>query len=497
MESGFSDRTLEGSGTISDPFLVRFPPGDARNPINFSLVKKWTITSIVTMSVFCVAMTSSAYSGSSNLTKQEFNLSYEVNALGVSLFVLGFAIGPCVWAPLSELYGRQILFIATYGVLTACVAGSAAADSAATLLVLRFLGGMFGASPLTNAGGVVADLFPPSHRGLGMAIFCTAPFLGPVLGPLVAGFISMSLGWRWVQGVMAIFCGVIWIVGSLSLPETYAPVLLQRRARHLSRTTSKIYISILQKDHGKTKASTIFTRTVQRPWVLLFAEPIVLVSSTYMAILYGTLYMMFGAFPIIFQEQRGWSAGTGGLAFIGVAVGMLLGLGCSILDNKRYQNLQKGKYQGAHPPPEVRLPPAIIGALALPVGLFSFAWTSLPSLHWSISIITAAPFGFGMVLVFLPIMNYLIDAYTVYAASVLAASAMLRAFFGAAFPLFTRKMYTNLGVQWATSIPAFLSIICLPFPLLMYKYGERVRIHCKYAKEAAFIKARLDEDNQS
>ncbi|KAL5603464.1 hypothetical protein FOVSG1_006214 [Fusarium oxysporum f. sp. vasinfectum] len=352
MERGFSCEVLEGSGTMSDPFLVRFPPGDPRNPMNFSLSRKWMITSIVTLSVFCVTMTSSAYSGSSNDTKEAFGISYEVNALGVALFVLGFAIGPCVWAPLSELYGRQILFTTTYGALTACVAGSAAANSAATLLALRFLGGVFGASPLTNAGGVIADLFPPSQRGLGMAIFSTAPFLGLVLGPMVAGFISISLSWRWVQGVMAIFCGVLWVVGTLSLPETYAPVLLQKRARYLSKTTSKFYISVLKKDQGKTNPSAVFTRTLKRPWVLLFTERIVLFASTYMAILYGTLYMMFGAFPIIFQEQRGWNAGIGGLAFIGVTVGMLAGMGCAIWDNKRYQHLQEKEYKGGKPPPE-------------------------------------------------------------------------------------------------------------------------------------------------
>ncbi|KAJ6033811.1 uncharacterized protein N7446_007897 [Penicillium canescens] len=492
MDCGFSFEVRSGSGTVSDPFLVQFPPGDPRNPMYFLPRKKWIITSIVTLSVFAVAMTSSAYSGSSNEIKEALAISSEVNALGVSLFVLGFAIGPCLWAPLSELYGRQILFTTTYALFTACVAGSAGSNSAATLLALRFLAGTFGASPLTNAGGVIADIFPPSQRGLGMAIFATAPFLGPVLGPMMAGFISINVGWRWVQGVMAICAGILWIIGSMSLPETYAPVLLQKRAQYLSNTMSSACISVLEKKKGIINPSAVFVNALKRPWVLLVAEPIVLIASAYMAILYGTLYMMFGAFPIVFQEQRGWNAGMGGLAFLGVTVGMLVGLGYAIWDNNRYQRLQDKWYNGSKPPPEARLPPAIVGGFALPVGLFGFAWASLPSMHWSFCIIAAAPFGFGMVLVFISCLNYLIDAYTVYAASVLAASAILRAFFGAAFPLFTRQMYANLGVQWASSIPGFLTLACLPFPLLMYKYGGALRLKCKYAKEAALLTAQLE-----
>jgi hypothetical protein len=81
-------------------------------------------------------------------------------------------------------------------------------------------------------------------------------------------------------------------------------------------------------------------------------------------------------------------------------------------------------------------------------------------------------------------MNYLIDAYTIYAASVLAANSVLRSLFGAAFPLFTVQMYNNLGIHWASSIPAFLALACTPFPFIFYKNGERIRMKCKYAKEA-------------
>jgi len=221
----------------------------------------------------------------------------------------------------------------------------------------------------------------------------------------------------------------------------------------------------------------------------LFTEPIVFLLSLYMAIIYGTLYMMFAAFPIVYQEGRGWSAGVSGLAFCGVAVGMMGAVMYSLWDNKRY-NATAAKYNNAAPP-EVRLPPAILGSVCLPIGLFWFAWTNSPNIHWIVSIIATAPFGFGMVLVFLSVMNYLIDSYVLYAASVLAANSVLRSMFGAAFPLFTTYMYKNLGIHWASSIPAFLALVCVPFPFLFYKYGEPIRMKCKFAAEAARVLAQM------
>ena len=281
---------------------------------------------------------------------------------------------------------------------------------------------------------------------------------------------------------MAIFTGVLCIFGALTIPETYAPVLLQKRAKALSKRDGKVYISIMEKQQGKVEPAAAFKKALLRPWALLFLEPIVLLISIYMAILYGTLYMLFGAFPIVFQQGRGWSEGIGGLAFIGVAVGMIIGVSYCIWDNGRYKRTQQKN--GGEAPPEARLPPACVGALALPIGLFWFAWTNSPSIHWSVSIIATAPFGFGMVIVFLSCMNYLIDAYTIYAASVLAANSVLRSLFGAAFPLFTTQMYDTLGIHWASSIPAFLALACLPFPFLFYKYGTPIRMKCKYAKQA-------------
>lgn len=208
------------------------------------------------------------------------------------------------------------------------------------------------------------------------------------------------------------------------------------------------------------------------------------------AIIYGTLYMLFGAFPIVYQEQRGWSEGIGGLPFIGVMIGMLASVLYNlVIDNKRY--LKAVDKHNGFAPPEARLPPCQIAAIVIPIGLIWFAWTNYPTLPWAASVAAGIPFGFGMVLVFLGIMNYLIDAYTIFAASVLAANGVIRSVFGAVFPLFTVQMYDNLGIHWASMIPAFLALACLPFPFLFYKYGAAIRARCKYAAEADVFMKKL------
>jgi hypothetical protein len=249
-------------------------------------------------------------------------------------------------------------------------------------------------------------------------------------------------------------------------------------------------MSKLDVDQGRPNFQEALKTSLSRPFILLFREPIVLLLSIYLAIIYGTLYMLFGAFPIVYELHRGWNQGVSGLAFLGVMIGMLGAIAYSIPENTRYGKLLEKN--GGYSPPESRLPPCMLASIALPIGLFWFAWTNSPSIHWMASIAAGVPFGFGMVLVFLSVFNYLIDAYTIFAASVLAANSLLRSMFGFAFPLFTTYMYENLGIHWASCVPAFLALACVPFPFVLYKKGLAIRKYCKYsAQSEAFVQSLL------
>lgn len=278
----------EGSGTTEDPYVVNFIPNDAGNPMNWSRGLRWTITMVVATECFATAFSSSAFSGAVRELVIHFRASTELITAGISLFVLGFAVGPLIWAPLSELFGRQLVFLITFAGFTIFSAACTADSGIATLLVMRFFAGSFGSSPFTNAGGVIADIFPASDRGLAMAIFSLAPSMGPTMGPFVSGFLSENEGWRWVMGLMAIFVGAMWILGATFVPETYAPVILRKRAKKLSEMNGKVYKTKMDIEKGDISAGRVLKIALVRPWILLFMEPIVLILSIYLAIVYGT-----------------------------------------------------------------------------------------------------------------------------------------------------------------------------------------------------------------
>ncbi|KAL4744381.1 hypothetical protein BDW72DRAFT_199654 [Aspergillus terricola var. indicus] len=478
------DYPYPGSGTAEDPFAIGWTRNDPRDPMHFSQHMRCIWTGLVSLATFVVALATSAYTAPATQIMDTFRTSHLVFELGLSAFILGFAVGPVIWGPLSELHGRRIVFLSTYLAFTLLTAGCAAAPTVEGLIVMRFLAGAFGSSPLTIAGGILADIWPDDQRGLAMIFFSSAPLFGPAIGPVVGGFLGKAAGWRWVQGFLAILGGVCCLAMSVCIPETFAPVLLMRRAKQLSQAKGGVYVSKLEKDCAKRTFLAAIKVALVRPWVLLCYEPIVFLLTIYMAILYGTLYLFFAAFPIVYQEYRGWDQGIGGLAFLGLATGIAFGIIAAVYLTLRSIRTSKARNDQLFNP-ELRLPMSLVGCVAIPVGLLWFSWTNSPSIHWLVSVAAQAPFGFGFVLVYISIQNYLVDAYTIHAASVLAANAMLRSVFGAAFPLFTSYMYHGLGIHWASCVPGFLALVCVPFPFIFYQYGERIRGRCRFAAEAA------------
>jgi MFS family permease len=251
-------------------------------------------------------------------------------------------------------------------------------------------------------------MFDAKERGFAGALFAMAPFLGPAIGPIAGGFLGQAAGWRWVEGLMAVFTGVLWIAVALYVPETYAPVLLRKRAAALSKMTGRTYMSKLEVGRPVKTIAQQFKVALTRPWILLFREPIVTLLSLYLAVIYGTLYLMFAAFPIIFGELRNWSGGIAGLAYLGIAVGTVVSVAAFGFDQVRYRKICEAN--GGAPVPEARLPLAIVGSILLPIGLFVFAWTNGPEIHWIVPIIASGVFGAGLVSVFLASQNYLIDS---------------------------------------------------------------------------------------
>ncbi|RYO75567.1 hypothetical protein DL766_003589 [Monosporascus sp. MC13-8B] len=458
--------------------LVTFVENDPDNPKNWSKAFKWYITMVVAATCFVVAFASSVVTADIEGVAEEFQVSEEVALLTITLFVVGFGVGPMIFAPLSEVYGRRIIYGTTLLVAVVFIIPGAVAKNIGTLLVVRAIDGIAFSAPMTLVGGTMADLWRSEERGIPMAAFSAAPFIGPAIGPLAGGFLSDAAGWRWLYWIHLILAFVVWVLITFTVPETYAPTILARRAKKLREQTGE-NDHVTEQDLDKRPFGERMRIFLIRPFQLLFGELIVFLISLYMSVLYGLLYMFFVAYPIIFQKGKGYSASITGLMFIPLAVGVVLSAFCAPWVNNHYRKLI-ASYDGL-PPPELRLIPMMISCWCIPIGLFIFAWTSYPRLIWVGPALGGFPVGFGFIFLYNSANNYLVDTYQHQAASALAAKTCIRSFWGAAVVLFTNQMYDHLGYEWASTLLAFIALACCGIPFLFWKYGEQIRRRSKYA----------------
>ncbi|KAK1724410.1 major facilitator superfamily domain-containing protein [Colletotrichum acutatum] len=452
---------------------------DFGNPRNFSPVTKWGTTVHYGLVTFIVTFASSIFSTATEVTSELFGVSKDVMHLATALNVLGFAFGPLVFGPLSELYGRKTPLL--LGLLVFCVFNIpiAVATNVETILICRFIVGFGGAAPLAIVGGALVDLFLPIERGIAVCIFAGATFMGSIFGPIVGGFVTEShLGWRWTAWLTLIPGAVLWAILLLFIPETYGPVILQRRARELRFETGNWALHAAIEEH-RLELSDIAQRYLVRPIAMLCREPILALVTVYMSLIYGILYLFFEAYPISFSVKRGWSLGVGTLPFLSLGLGIVLG-GVVVLLHLKYRYAKIYKADGKVPPEE-RLIPMIFGAVSLPIGMFWFAWTSDPDIHWASQVLAGIPTGIGIMTIFIQGLVYLIDTYAQLSNSAIAANVFLRSWVGAGFTMFATSMYNKLGVAWASSLLGFICVSLIPVPVLFFKYGEVIRKKSVYA----------------
>ncbi|KAF4211358.1 hypothetical protein CNMCM5878_002692 [Aspergillus fumigatiaffinis] len=462
---------------LPDPetYVVEFDGAeDPLHPYNWSMTRRIFLVCILCYGTFAGSFASAVFAAAIASASKEFHVSQEVGSLGVTLYVLGFAAGPTIWAPASELIGRRwplSLGLLGCGIFTV---GCATGKDFQTLMICRFFAGLFAASPIAVVPAVFADLFNNAQRGIVMSIFCMAVFIGPFAAPFVGGFITMSaLGWRWTMYISAIMVLVGFVLVVLFLDETYAPVILVRKAATLRRQTHNWGIHAKQ-DEVEVDFHELVRNNFTRPLKLLFTEPILLLISLYISFIYGLIYALLGAYPVVFQGVYGMNMGEGGLAFVGLIVGELLGGVFILFLQGSY--IKKLAANGDVPVPEWRLPPAIVGGVTFAAGMFWFGWTGYTSsIHWMVPISSGILTGFGIFCIFLQCFNYIVDCYPTLAASTIAANTILRSAVGCAFPLFSRQMMENLGVQWAGTMLGCIAAVMVPIPIafMVYAIAER------------------------
>ncbi|KAJ7368886.1 major facilitator superfamily domain-containing protein [Mycena albidolilacea] len=447
---------------------------DPENPRNWSLSKKWASASVVSLYTFVSPLTSSIMAPGLPDVAIKYHITNDtIIALTLSIFLISFGIAPLFLAPLSEMYGRRWVLNIGNLVTIAFSLGCAFAPTTGALLAFRFLSGVSGSAPIACGGGVVSDLFSERDRAAAMAIYSLGPLIGPVVGPIMGGFVTETVGIKYVFIIVAGLGGIASAIGIPILRETYAPLIRLKRAKKaVDPEKAALEHPVLIKEHG-SKLHYLWIN-LSRPAVLLFGSPVCFMLSLYMAFMYGIYYLMFTTFSTLFSGTYGFNTGTGGLTYLGLGVGFIAATAFSARSaNEVYIHL--AKKNGGKGEPEMRIPALIVGSLFVPVGLFWYGWSAEAKIHWIMPIIGSGIFGFGMMSTFLPIQLYLVDAFQ-FAASALSAASVFRSLLGFAFPLFGHQMFEALGMGGGNSLLGGLAIVLgIPFPIYLYYRGAAIR----------------------
>ncbi|RSL52401.1 hypothetical protein CEP53_008085 [Fusarium sp. AF-6] len=258
-------------------------PDDSENPMGWPDSKKWLNIILISILTLVTPLGSSMFAPGIPRIMVEFNeTSPLVATLVVSIYVLGFAFGPLVVAPLSEVYGRAPLYNWGNVLFVLFTVGTALSQNMPMMMAFRFLMGFAGSVPITIGSGSIADMMPIESRGKAMSVWALGPLLGPCIGPLAGGYFIKAAGWRWVYWLVTIMGG-IFIPGSfLFVKETYAPVLLERKAHRLRKETENTKLRA-RGDKGEP-LDVKFKLAIVRPLKPLFITPIVGLMALYMAV---------------------------------------------------------------------------------------------------------------------------------------------------------------------------------------------------------------------
>ncbi|KAM0702762.1 hypothetical protein Q7P35_010194 [Cladosporium inversicolor] len=472
-----------------------FAPNDIENPKNWSVKRKWYITVVSVSLVVNATFASSSPSGCLPSIAEELHVIVNpVAGLVITLFLLGYVFGPLFWAPLSEFFGRRWVFYFTFLGYFAFNFLCAFAPNFGALLVGRFLTGTFASCTLSNAPGVLADIWGPVERGNAMALFSCMTFIGPALGPVISGFLQLTEDWRWS------FYVLLWLAAGtipfmLTIPETLPSQVLLNKAKRIRRAKIPGYENVIAPVEATDRSlKNIFSVALTRPWKILF-DPISFACAIYLSVVYMLLYMLFSIYPFVFQTMRGWNSGVGQLPLIGTVVGACFG-GAYVF----YVSAQdKKKILAGHlRRPEDRLIVAMVGGILFPLSMFGFAWSgNYNEVHWIVPTIFGVILASSILLVFVAYLNYITDSYLMYAASALAANTICRSAAGSAAPLFTDFMFESMGVGGAGSLIAGVACLLAPIPFIFYRYGEPIRKRSKFAPTEDAEGEKRDEENQA
>jgi MFS transporter, DHA1 family, multidrug resistance protein len=373
---------------------------DQENPQNWSSRKKTIVVLQIYFYTLAVYMGSAIFTPSEPFIVEKMGISPNVAALGLSMYVLGYGIGPLIWSPLSEIpvIGRNPPYMVTLGIYVALCIPTALVSSFPGLVVLRFLQGFFGSPCLATGGASIGDIFSLlklPYFLTGWAAFATA---GPALGPIISGFSVPATNWHWSLWEILWMAGPVYISLLFLLPETSSANILLRRAARLRKLTGNANLkSQGEIDQEKLTVNEVIIGNLWRPAQINILDPAVLFTSLYTALMYSIFYSFFEVFPLVYATGNpgkathgyGMNLGEIGLIFLSISVGVSIAIALYVA--YLYWIFEPEVRTRGLGEPERRLIPALPATLLLPIGLFWFAWTgnNSPQIHWIVPTVSS------------------------------------------------------------------------------------------------------------
>ncbi|EMR70918.1 hypothetical protein MGN70_010469 [Eutypa lata] len=498
-EAGVSDSNDEKSEklpsgvTISRPsetdgsthFVVGWKDDDPLNPHNWPRSRKWTATATVCLIAMAVCIPGTIDAPVSGQFNEHYDVGPIAGSLTTGLYLIGVGVGSMFAAPFSETFGRNLVYFSTMVLMMLFILGKALAPNFGGAIVFRFLVGFFGAAPLTVGGGTVGDLWNPIEVTFSLPFVTMTSYAGPVLGPIIGAYLP-EIGFRWADWISLIIAGAVLVISLLFQPETYGGLLLEWRAKHLRDLTGDSRYMV----EGHASAGSIGRRllvNVYRPFQMTYTEPIILVFSFYLIILYVVLFTFLNGYPYIFTQVYGISESltfiiwTAILAGDGVAICLI-----PVVYGMVKKAAAKAQANGTALQAEVCLYWAMLGgSILMPISLFWMGWTCYPGVSIWAPIIGSFVFGYSLVAIFTTTYMYVVFVYLQYAGSALSFMTFSRYVIAGALLPASVPWYENLGPHWTLTIVAILSTIMAPLPFVLYKYGHKIRAMSKNVQNKA------------
>ncbi|KAG5362228.1 putative MFS-type transporter [Yarrowia sp. C11] len=456
-------------------YLIEYNgPDDPESPLNWPMRRKIQTTVLYAIMTFAAQMNSAIFSPAAPHLINAMGISHEVATLTTSLYVAGIAFGPLLFAPFSEVYGRKIGVTMPFLISILFTCGTGGSENIQSVILTRFFAGFFASAPIVSSGGVLSDIWAPSVRGNYMVLYGGFVIAGASLAPPIGALLlkHSPTAWKWVCWFMVALSSLILALVLILCPETYPPVLLQRKARKI-RLESGNWAYHAHHDRWQFTLDEFVKRHLIRPFAMLLT-PICFFIALYASFVYGIFYLTLTSVNYQFTQYRHWGYVQAFLPTIAVFAGAILfGSASNLWSGKRYRRLVLANDGKAIP--EERLVVMMTFGWIFSAGLFITAWTSSPDNHWALPCLGLLLTGWGFFVIFQACLNYLVDAFQRYAASAVAANTFARSVFGAVFPLFAKQLFDTLGVDWGLSLLAFLAVAMIPIPWVFYRYGNRLR----------------------